>query len=198
MIVFCKPLAIAMAVSVLAACAPASRVILLPEPGGRVSAVEVKSSKGALLLSQPYQSALVSAEGDIKRAEATPIEVLDRYARLISVPFVPEQRFLMYFETGGSRLTPASEAQLSEVLARVQSRPGGEIVITGHTDRVGSVEANDALSLQRASAIRELLVARGFKPELIEAVGRGEREPLVPTDDEVNEPRNRRADIVIR
>ena len=33
---------------------------------------------------------------------------------------------------------------------------------------------------------------------LIEAVGRGEREPLVPTADEVDEPRNRRADILVR
>ena len=83
-------------------------------------------------------------------------------------------------------------------MARAQARSGGEIVVTGHTDRQGSLEANDQLSLERAQAIRTLLIERGFKPELIDAVGRGEREPVVPTDDEVAEPRNRRAVIVVR
>ena len=43
-----------------------------------------------------------------------------------------------------------------------------------------------------------VLVERGFNADRIEAVGRGEREPLVPTDDDVVEPRNRRADIEVR
>jgi OmpA-OmpF porin, OOP family len=46
--------------------------------------------------------------------------------------------------------------------------------------------------------VRAVLIERGFKAELVEAVGRGEREPLVPTDDEVAEPRNRRAEILVR
>ena len=46
--------------------------------------------------------------------------------------------------------------------------------------------------------MRELLVQRGFAPERIEAIGRGEREPVVPTEANVNEPRNRRAEIIIR
>jgi outer membrane protein OmpA-like peptidoglycan-associated protein len=46
--------------------------------------------------------------------------------------------------------------------------------------------------------VRALLIERGFKADLIEAVGRGEREPVVPTDDEVAEPRNRRAELLVR
>jgi hypothetical protein len=67
------------------------------------------------------------------------------------------------------------------VLAQARARPGGEIVVTGHTDRVGSMESNDALSLQRARAIRERIIADGFDPNRIMAVGRGEREPAVDT-----------------
>ena len=81
---------------------------------------------------------------------------------------------------------------------RARARPGGEIVVTGHTDRQGSVEFNDRLALERAQAIRGLFIARGFPPDRIDAVGRGEREPVVPTDDGVSEPRNRRAEIVVR
>jgi outer membrane protein OmpA-like peptidoglycan-associated protein len=46
--------------------------------------------------------------------------------------------------------------------------------------------------------VRALLVQRGFSPDRIDAVGRGEREPVVPTEPNVNEPRNRRAEIIIR
>jgi flagellar motor protein MotB len=41
-------------------------------------------------------------------------------------------------------------------------------------------------------------VSRGFNAGLIEAVGRGEREPAVPTADDVDEPRNRRVEILVR
>ena len=79
-----------------------------------------------------------------------------------------------------------------------KARAGGEILVVGHTDRVGSVESNDKLSLQRANAIAALLRSAGLPAELVTAVGRGERQPLVPTPDEVAEPRNRRAEIIIR
>ena len=71
-------------------------------------------------------------------------------------------------------------------------------MIVGHTDRQGAADANDALSLRRANAIRELLISKGFRAELIDPVGRGEREPLVPTEDDVPEPRNRRAEVFVR
>jgi outer membrane protein OmpA-like peptidoglycan-associated protein len=112
-------------------------------------------------------------------------------------PQAPE-RFVLQFEPGTSQLTAASQSQLADVIARAKERAGGEIVVTGHTDRQGTQEANDKLSLERAQAIRTLLIERGFKAELIEAVGRGEREPLVPTEDEVAEPRNRRAELLVR
>ena len=105
---------------------------------------------------------------------------------------------MLEFETGTSDLTAASQARLPDVIARAKARAGGEIVVTGHTDRQGSLEANDALSLQRAEAVRNLLIAQGFQAALIEAVGRGERDPVVPTDDEVVEPRNRRAELLVR
>ena len=58
--------------------------------------------------------------------------------------------------------------------------------------------ANDALSAKRAQAVREQLAGEGVPVEKMEVAGRGEREPLVPTADEVDEPRNRRVEISIR
>jgi len=70
--------------------------------------------------------------------------------------------------------------------------------VIGHTDRVGAVEFNDALSRKRAETVASRLVAAGVPAERIAVAGRGEREPLIPTNDEVAEPRNRRVEIKVR
>jgi OmpA-OmpF porin, OOP family len=54
------------------------------------------------------------------------------------------------------------------------------------------------LSLVRAEAVRAMLMQRGIKASFVRAVGRGEREPLVPTADEQPEPRNRRVEVIVR
>ncbi len=188
-------LALALALS---ACAPATRVVLLPQPNVPGAAVEVQSGTAHRVLSQPYASAEVRAPGNVEVVQADAASVNKRYRQLLAVSPAPALRFSLYFMPGGSQLTPESTAELSDVLARAAERPGGEIVVVGHTDRVGSVESNDALSLQRAQAVRQLFIDRGFDPARVDAVGRGEREPLVPTDDEVDEPRNRRTEILVR
>ncbi len=182
----------------LGACAPATRVTLLPQGEGVPGAVVVSAKEGQQVLSQPYQVAEIARSGRIGTATTSADQVRQAYPQLLAQRPPAPERFVLEFEPGTAQLTDRSQVQLADVIARAQGRAGGEIVVTGHTDRQGSIEANDRLSLERAQAIRALLIERGFKPELIEAVGRGEREPLVPTEDEVAEPRNRRAELVVR
>jgi outer membrane protein OmpA-like peptidoglycan-associated protein len=182
----------------LSACAPATRVTLLPQGSGAPGVVVVSTSQGQQVLALPYAVAEVSRSGGISQATTSAQAVRERHPQLLALQPPAPQRFVLQFEPGSSLLTPASQAQLPEVIARAQARAGGEIVITGHTDRQGSLDANDRLSLERAQAVRALLIERGFAPERIDAVGRGEREPVVATEDEVVEPRNRRADVLVR
>jgi len=182
----------------LAACAPATRVVLLPQEGVPTAAVTVQARQGQVVLAQPYAVAEVASSGSVDTAQTDAQQVEKRYGQLLSVQPAAEQRFTLLFMPGGAQLTPESSAALADVLARATERPGGEVIIIGHTDRVGSVESNDTLSLQRAQAVRQLVIDRGFDPNRVEAVGRGEREPVVQTADEVEEPKNRRAEIVVR
>lgn len=182
----------------LGACAPATRVTLLPQGEGVPSAVVVSTKEGQQVLSQPYQVAEIARSGRIGTATTSAEQVRQTYPQLVAQRPPAPERFVLEFEPGTSQLTVRSQAQLADIIARAQGRAGGEIVVTGHTDRQGSVEANDRLSLQRAQSVRTLLIERGFSPDLIEAVGRGEREPLVATEDEVAEPRNRRAELLVR
>ncbi|HNT84564.1 MAG: OmpA family protein [Rubrivivax sp.] len=186
------------AVALLAAgCAPTTRVTLLPQADHPQAAVEVTARQRSTRLAQPYASAAVRQQGpELEQLDAATVH--KRYPALLAVMPPPAERFELKFITGGTRLTPESTAELSDVLASAIARAGGEIVVIGHTDRVGTLEANDALSLRRAEAVRALIVERGFEAARVRAVGRGEREPQVPTEDDVDEPRNRRVEIVVR
>jgi OmpA-OmpF porin, OOP family len=187
-----------LALLLLGACAPLTRVTLLPQPDGSPSAVEVRNERGAQLIGTPYQVVTVDRRGTLGLELTTAEQVRQAYPWLQSLELPAPERFVLEFEPGSSQLTAPSQAQLATVVERALVPPGGEILGPGHTDRRGSLEANDRLSLERARAVRGLLIERGFSAERIEAVGRGEREPLVPTEDEVEEPRNRRADILVR
>jgi len=70
--------------------------------------------------------------------------------------------------------------------------------VIGHTDTVGSQDANDRLAETRAKAMQAELERLGIDPESIKASGRGERELKVQTADDVAEPLNRRVEIQVR
>jgi len=69
------------------------------------------------------------------------------------------------------------------------------IVVTGHTDTVGSLAYNQRLSERRADAVKAEMVREGLNANDITTVGRNFSEPLVPTGPGVREPQNRRAVI---
>lgn len=191
-------LALIVLVAGLQACAPISRVTLLPQADGRATAVQVQSAAGVVDLTQPYQTAALQRDGRLEAQQSNAEEVSKRHGAVLALPLLPPVRFTLQFEPGTSTLTPDSQNQLPGILEQATARAGGDIQVVGHTDRTGSPQANDTLSLQRAQAVRNLLIQRGFEPALVEAIGRGEREPVVPTEANVNEPRNRRAEIIIR
>ena len=188
------------AAALLAGCAPLTeRVILLPaaERSAPTGALSVQAAKGELLLAEPYAQADVYG-GQPERLTSSAQAVQAAYGGLLALQPPRPQRFVVTFETGGDKLTPDSEPVLDRLRSALAGTPGADLVVIGHTDRMGSVEANDRLSLQRAQAVRDRLVAAGAAPERISVAGRGEREPAVPTDDEVPEPRNRRVEIKLR
>lgn len=187
--------------ALLAACAsPGTRVVLLPQADGKPSAVVVRTEAGEETLSQPYERATAQrgAHGAPAIDKVDPEGLKRDYKALFDLMPPPAQRYTVYFEAGGIVLTAASQVAMNEALATALARSGGEIVVTGHSDTVGTLTRNDTLSLTRALEIRQLFLARDFPPNRIEAVGRGERELAVRTADEVDEPRNRRVTIEVR
>jgi outer membrane protein OmpA-like peptidoglycan-associated protein len=105
---------------------------------------------------------------------------------------------VLYFVTGLDELTDESKAELKRLLAEMRRRPQSDVLLIGHTDRVGSEASNDALSLQRAERVKAELLSLGIAESRLRLSGRGEREPIVPTADGVEEPRNRRVEVNVR
>ncbi len=172
-------------------------VLLLPGPDGRVGALSVTAAGGEILLSEPYSGVDVHG-GTPRRLTSSARMVRDTYGRLLDLQPARPRIYVVHFETGTTVLTPESRSKLPMIREQLASLPAPEAIVIGHTDRVGSPEANDRLSLRRAEAGREQLIQAGVSPAAISVVGRGEREPLVFTEDGVAEPRNRRVEIKLR
>ncbi|MGZ8466003.1 MAG: OmpA family protein [Candidatus Binatia bacterium] len=193
------------ACAVLASCAtvkPAPKintyVVLLPEEGGAPTSVIVGEGAHALTLDQPLSGATVDSEGKIERKSPTAAEADKTFAAALAAQPPKPISFTLYFDTNSTQITTASRAQLDALMAEAARRQAVEVQVTGHTDRVGNAADNDRLSLQRAETMRTMLVQNGIKATFIRAVGRGEREPLVPTADEQPEARNRRVEVLLR
>ncbi|HSG77808.1 MAG TPA: OmpA family protein [Burkholderiales bacterium] len=174
-------------------------VVVVPSADGHVGVVIVERGDKKLTLDTAFAASRI-VDGGAPAAErfggadAVRAEFADVLAALPDRP----QSFLVYFLEGTDEFTEESGIEFTKILSELRERSAPDVVVIGHTDRVGNVQYNDDLSLQRAERVRGELVRLGIPPARIRVAGRGEREPLVATDDDVAEPRNRRVEINVR
>jgi hypothetical protein len=106
-------------------------------------------------------------------------------------------RFLIYFNTDQATLGAGAAQVVAAAAQQFQETGAAQIEVIGHTDTVGSAAYNLELSQRRAESVANELIALGVPATAIATVGRGEEDLLVPTADGVDEPRNRRVEIVV-
>ena len=103
----------------------------------------------------------------------------------------------LFFATNKTYILPQSEQAMSDLANFLLENRTVTIRITGHTDAVGTDEANQILSEGRANAVRADLIKRGVEAERLEAEGKGEKEPVADNDTEEGRQLNRRVEFVI-
>jgi OOP family OmpA-OmpF porin len=82
-----------------------------------------------------------------------------------------------------AQLKADGKAALDETAAKIKANPDIELVlVTGHTDRLGSNAYNQKLSERRANQVKAYLVSQGVDASRLQAVGKGESEPVVACD----------------
>jgi len=193
-----QALAVLVAVVMLASCAyNKGSVVLLPEKDGRDTAVVVTQGDKQVVLDRPYAAAQQTAFG-ARTYQSSEQEVAKTFGAALGAQPARPARFTLYFIEGKDELTEESRQTFEGVFAEILKHPVPDIVVIGHTDRVGTDPFNDNLARQRADTVRMTLISRGVAPDNVVAAGRGSREPIVPTDAGVSEPRNRRVDIFVR
>ena len=79
-----------------------------------------------------------------------------------------------------ANISEEGKVALDEAAAKIKANPELKaVIVTGHTDRIGSDAYNHKLSHRRAVQVKDYLAAQGVDPSIIEAVGKGEEEPVV-------------------
>lgn len=173
-----------------------SYLVLLPNDDGTTGKVLFQGAQGTTLLEQP-RSAVSLQDG------AAPFEIdearltRDAGAAILARP-KPPRTFQLYFDAGESRINKASEALMPEILEEVKNRAAPDISVIGHTDTVGQASMNERLALQRAQEVSQLLRSISAQTVNFEVTSHGERNLLIQTPDNTDEPRNRRVEITIR
>lgn len=103
------------------------------------------------------------------------------------------------FASGKFVLLETAKVKLDQVAAALREQdPNKRTVVEGHTDSMGSDATNQPLSLNRANAVRDYLVAVGVSSGKISAVGLGSTRPIFSNSSAENRASNRRVEIVIQ
>jgi OmpA-OmpF porin, OOP family len=132
------------------------------------------------------------------RFEAAMAQMVPKPAAPVAA--VAPHEFMVYFDLDKFDIRPDARTVIDQVLADASAQGIDRVQIsaTGHADRSGSEEYNMALSMRRADAVREALIAGGIPAQNITLAGRGESENAIPTTDGVVEQANRRVEIILQ
>ena len=175
-------------------------VVLLPDgDSGVVGRATVSNPSGTADLAAARESTTVAGnQGPAPVTVLSETEVQRIFGAALAALPPPPRHFTLYFRFESDEPTEEGRALIPEILASVKGRPAPEVAVVGHTDTTGTPATNLVLGLRRATMVRDILVAAGLDRSFIELASHGEAELLVPTANNVAEPRNRRVEIAVR
>jgi OmpA-OmpF porin, OOP family len=184
----------------LCACStPPDKIILLPDPEGKVGAVIVHSATGQQTINKAYAGVDVTQGGAIEKTMDSQSSVETRYSQLLAArPPRPRTFTIFFLFDSATDLAPESLATVKELKAVLATWPAPQLVVVGHTDLAGSQDFDDNLSKRRAQTVAAFLIKQGIPAQQIEIAARGKREPQVHTADGVPNRMNRRVVITIQ
>lgn len=148
----------------------------------------------ALELEKTNTSLMLGVRFDLQQDAAPKIEDPKPETPVAEAP----KEFIVFFGFNKSHLTAEAVHVVGDAAAAAKKHGSASISIVGHTDTSGSTDYNMALSMRRAQAVKDSLIAHGIEGSMISTAGRGETELLVTTGDGVKEPQNRRATIDLK
>lgn len=101
------------------------------------------------------------------------------------------------FDTGKADIKHNFQPILDQFASGLRNNPNAEVRIIGHTDNTGSDAINNPLSIQRAAATRDYLIARGVRSNAFNIDGMGSRQPVADNGSASGRAQNRRVEIFV-
>lgn len=201
--VICAVIAIAVST---AGCAPRSRTTkgaIIGAAGGAAVGAAIGKAAGSTAKGAIIGAAVGGVGGAIigrqmdKQAEELakdlPNASVERVGEGILVTF--ESGILYNFDSDALR--PAARENLRNLATSLEQYPRTSVLLVGHTDAIGSDQYNEGLSQRRAATAASFLRSQGVSRSRVEAMGRGEMEPVATNDTEHGRQQNRRVEVAI-
>ncbi|HEY4212472.1 MAG TPA: OmpA family protein [Steroidobacteraceae bacterium] len=100
------------------------------------------------------------------------------------------------FDTGKSTIRPDSQPIVDQIVATLKGNSALQLTVEGHTDNVGTPQANQTLSQSRAQAVVTAVTGAGIAAPRLTAVGYGQTKPVADNSTDAGRAQNRRVDLV--
>jgi len=101
------------------------------------------------------------------------------------------------FDSSTTNLTPDSNQTVTDLVSIMKCYPNSNVQLEGHTDSTGDPDANKKLSVDRAEAVKGMMVAAGIDPNRISTAGWGQEKPIASNDTEDGKLKNRRTELIV-
>lgn len=177
------------------------------EDASLVATFDTDGASGDFLVAVPggrEYAMFVKASGYLVHSENISVPVggthLDRELDVTMEPMHTGHQVVMrnlFFNSSSATLAQTSLAELDQLEKLLRNNASLRLEISGHTDNTGSTALNQALSEERANAVRDHLLQRGIEAGRLQAIGMGESKPLAPNSNDANKALNRRTEIKV-
>ena len=179
----------------------AAREAQLKAEAEATRAREEAAKAQAQALAAREQAARAEADRARKVAQALRAQLLDQLNAVLATRDTPRGLVVtmagVLFATGKYDLRPDAQMRLARLAGIVSSHSGLNLQVEGYTDNTGSEDFNQALSEQRAEAVRDFLISQGVDQRTITAKGFGEANPVADNNTADGRQKNRRVEIIV-
>ena len=161
------------------------------------SGIFYRTRLGTLRLEETFKD--VSSVSIVKFAPDSILSVLKYKTVMVDDIAVPvfQRKLTLYFTPNSFNLDPDIEHELESIVEKLKTFQNASILIEGHTDNQGDTEYNDKLSLERALAIKDIIVKMGLDSSYIKTFGHGDRYPIASNETDEGKTQNRRVEVTI-
>jgi len=174
-------------------------LVVLADNGKTQNAVSIQSGEYEAKLDKV--GATVSLQKGEKPSDVRMMskeEMNRRFGDVVKAEPLKAKKIILYLNEYNTDLNDNSKVDMALVIKTIKDRTPCVVDIIGHTDTTGDSDINIKLSLKRANLVKELIKKEGIDVSSFSVKGYGEEELLIPTKDNMKEPKNRNVEVFIK